>query len=128
MVLPTEAQWEYAARSGEAGMYSGGALDEVAWYAGNSGSETHPVGTKKPNAWGLHDMHGNVWEWCADRYEGELKGGVDPQGASSGANRVLRGGSWSDFADNCRVAYRYYRSPSYSFNSIGFRVARSSVQ
>ena len=128
MVLPTETQWEYGARAGEAGMYSGGTLDEVAWYAGNSGSETHPVGTKKPNAWGLHDMSGNLWEWCADWYERELKGGIDPQGASSGTNRVFRGGSWNRIAGNCRVAYRNNDVPSRSSFSIGVRVARSSVQ
>ncbi len=121
MVLPTEAQWEYAARAGEAGRVSGGTLDEVAWYDGNSGSETHPVGTKKPNAWGLHDMIGNVSEWCADCYESELEGGVDPRGAAS------RGGGWNDNAYYCRVASRLNYGPSYSPYDIGFRVARSSV-
>jgi formylglycine-generating enzyme required for sulfatase activity len=129
IVLPTEAQWEYAARAGETGPYSGGMLDEVAWYRDNSESETHPVGTKKPNAWGLHDIHGNVWEWCADSYTSKLEGGVDPQGAASGAYRVIRGGSWNSIAFICRVALRYVISygPSISYNNIGFRVARSSV-
>ena len=128
MTLPTEAQWEYAARAGEAGKYSGGTLDEVAWYDGNSENKTHAVGGKKPNAWGLHDMSGNVWEWCADWYEEELEGGIDPQGASTGAYRVGRGGSWYGFAYDCRVADRGNYDPSSSFNRIGFRVARSSVQ
>jgi formylglycine-generating enzyme required for sulfatase activity len=128
MVLPTEAQWECAARAGETGPYSGGALDEVAWYYSNSESKPHPVGTKKPNAWGLHDMHGNVREWCADWYESELEGGVDPRGAASGSGRVFRGGSWYGSAYNCRVAYRSdYYGPSLSSNDFGFRVARSSV-
>ena len=129
MILPTEAQWEYAARAGETGPYSGGTLDEVVWYDKNSGGETHPVSTKKPNAWGLHDMHGNVSEWCADWYAIELAGGVDPQGAATGALRVSRGGSWFGNAGYCRVAVRYYDDPSVSYYSyVGFRVARSSVQ
>ena len=127
MVLPTEAQWEYAARAGEAGRVSGGTLDDVAWYYGNSGSETHPVGTKQPNAWGLHDMIGNVWEWCADCYESELKGGVDPRGAASGTYRVFRGGSWRYYAFSCRVADRGNFGPSSTGYDVGFRVARSSV-
>jgi formylglycine-generating enzyme required for sulfatase activity len=127
MVLPTEAQWEYAARAGEAGRVSGGTLDDVAWYRGNSGSETHPVGTKQPNAWGLHDMIGNVSEWCADCYESELEGDVDPRGAASGALRVLRGGGWDYYADGCRVADRFNFGPSNTYDGIGFRVARSSV-
>ena len=128
MVLPTEAQWEYAARAGEAGMYSGGTIDQVAWYEDNSEDKTHAVGTKKPNAWGLHDMRGNVWEWCADWFEEILEGGIDPRGASSGSFRVFRGGSWVSFAGVCRVAIRDYINPSDSYDNIGFRVARRSVQ
>ena len=124
MFLPTEAQWEYAARAGETGPYSGGTVEEVAWYADNSGGGTHEVGTKRPNAWGLHDMHGNVWEWCADWYEDELEGGVDPQGAASGTKRVNRGGSWLDVAIYGRVANRDRHSPSHSVNDFGFRLAR----
>jgi formylglycine-generating enzyme required for sulfatase activity len=127
MILPTEAQWEYAARAGETGSYSGGTLDEVAWYGDNSGNETHPVGTKKPNAWNLHDMHGNVREWCADFYESELERGVDPRGAASGAYRVLRGGGWHSNAYFCRVAVRGNYYPTNSYDYIGFRVARSSI-
>jgi formylglycine-generating enzyme required for sulfatase activity len=123
LALPTEAQWEYACRAGQAGPYSGGTLEEVAWYDGNSGDETHPVGGKKANAWGLHDMHGNVWEWCADWYDDELSGGSDPTGASSGVNRVYRGGSWNDFAADCRAALRLRNSPDYRHDSLGFRPA-----
>jgi formylglycine-generating enzyme required for sulfatase activity len=124
MVLPTEAQWEYAARAGETGPYSGGTVEEVAWHKDNSGGGTHEVGTKRPNAWGLHDMHGNVWEWCADWYKDELEGGVDPQGAASGSGRVFRGGSWRGNALNCRVSLRYGYDPSNGYDRIGFRPAR----
>ncbi|TAE92057.1 MAG: formylglycine-generating enzyme family protein [Verrucomicrobia bacterium] len=125
MVLPTESQWEYACRAGEAGPFSGGTIDEVAWHSDNSGSNTHPVGTKKSNEWGLYDMHGNVWEWCQDWYDDQLAGGVDPRGPTSGATRVIRGGSWSYFAFFCRAADRNYDPPSYADNGLGFRVARS---
>ena len=128
MVLPTEAQWEYAARAGQAGVYAGGGLDEVAWYDRNSGDETRPVGTKKANAWGLHDMSGNVIEWCQDWHEEKLSGGSDPSGPDSGAYRVIRGGGWSAYAFRCRVANRGNgRYPANSSYVIGFRVARSSV-
>jgi formylglycine-generating enzyme required for sulfatase activity len=128
MVLPTEAQWEYAARAGGTEpYYSGGWPDEMAWYWDNGGGGTHPVGTKKSNAWGLHDMHGNVGEWCADWYSSELKGGVDPRGAASGASRVGRGGGWGLNALLCRVAGRFNVDSSFTYNYIGFRVARSSV-
>jgi sulfatase modifying factor 1 len=99
----------------------------VAWYDVNSGRNTHPVGTKKPNAWGLHDMSGNVLEWCADWYADELEGGVNPRGAFLRTYRVVRGGSWSYGASYCRVAYRSYNNPSDTDHVIGFRVARSSV-
>jgi formylglycine-generating enzyme required for sulfatase activity len=127
MVLPTEAQWEYAARAGSTGVYSGGGLEQVAWYSGNSGPTTHAVGTKKANAWGLYDMSGNVWEWCQDWYGYELPGGGDPKGPASGTLRVLRGGSWGFIADCCRVAKRDLNNPTVSFKFIGFRVVRSSV-
>jgi formylglycine-generating enzyme required for sulfatase activity len=126
--LPTEAEWEYACRAGTATAFSFGdadsALGDYAWYRANSGNTTHPVGQKKPNAWGLFDMHGNVWEWCADWYGVYPKGAVtDPQGAASGSLRVLRGGSWSDGpSDNCRAAHRSRNYPDYRFSINGFRV------
>jgi formylglycine-generating enzyme required for sulfatase activity len=121
--LPTEAQWEYACRAGEKGPYSGGSLEEVGWYDRNSGSKTHEVGQKKPNAWGLHDMQGNVWEWCADWYDDTLKGGVDPTGPSSGDYRVYRGGSWFNDASRCRAAYRRRNFPGGRRFNLGFRPA-----
>jgi len=125
--LPTEAQWEYAARSGTTGPYAG-ILDEMGWYRDNSDGETHPVGQKKPNAWGLHDMHGNVWEWCAD-WDGkyDVNAVEDPTGTPSGSYRVLRGGSWIITANYCRVADRSNADPPGAGNFIGFRIARSSV-
>ena len=121
--LPTEAQWEYACRAGETGPYSGGSLGEVAWYGKNSYCRTHPVATKKSNAWGLHDMHGNVLEWCADWYDDTLSGGTDPSGPSSGLDRVSRGGCYLSDAANCRAATRYLRSSSDQDSNLGFRPA-----
>ena len=123
IALPTEAQWEYACRAGETGSYSGGTIEQVAWYDGNSDSKTHAVGTKKSNAWGLHDTHGNVWEWCADWYGYELVGGSDPSGPSSGVGRVLRGGSWISFAARCRAAFRGWYNPADRDYDLGFRPA-----
>ena len=121
--LPTEAQWEYACRAGEKGPYSGGSLDEVGWYGGNSG-KTHEVGQKKPNAWGLYDMHGNVFEWCADWYDDTPHGGVDPKGPESGQNRVLRGGSWESGDSFCRAACRpCWGVPNFTGDDVGFRTA-----
>jgi formylglycine-generating enzyme required for sulfatase activity len=126
LALPTEAQWEYAARARQTGVYAGGGLDEVAWHDGNSGEKTHQVGKKMANSWGLHDMSGNVWEWCQDWYDKALSGGIDPSGPISGSNRVARGGSVFYFASACRVACRNYCIPSGIYID-GFRVTRISV-
>jgi formylglycine-generating enzyme required for sulfatase activity len=132
--LPTEAEWEYACRAGTTGDYAG-SLDAMAWYGANSGNRTHPVGQKQPNAWGLYDMHGNVWEWCQDWYGSnyyEQSPGTDPQGPSSGSGRVVRGGSWGDSAAFCgSVARHYDRSPGiryriYRFSFLGFRLVRTA--
>jgi formylglycine-generating enzyme required for sulfatase activity len=132
--LPTEAEWEYAARGGNKSKgytYSGSnTIGSVAWYNGNSSSKTHPVAQKQPNELGLYDMSGNVWEWCSDRYD---KGyysrspQTDPQGPNSGSFRVLRGGGWNDFYSYCRVAMRNWTSPSlrYSHPPLGFRLVLS---
>ncbi|MCD6405497.1 MAG: formylglycine-generating enzyme family protein, partial [Planctomycetes bacterium] len=128
--LPTEAEWEYACRAGSSTRFSFGdsdsQLDSYAWYNGNSGSKTHPVGQKRPNGWDLYDMHGNVWECCAD-WKGDYPSGsvTDPQGPSSESARVLRGGSWNINPQNCRSAYRSYYSPDYSGSVSGVRVART---
>jgi formylglycine-generating enzyme required for sulfatase activity len=122
--LPTEAQWEYACRAGEKGPFSGGSLDEVAWYDGNSGRRSHEVGQKKPNAWRLHDMHGNVEEWCADWEDEALEGGVDPTGPIWGTRRVSRGGSWWHNSSSCRAANRWrYNLPRERSVLLGFRPA-----
>ena len=128
--LPTEAQWEYACRAGTTGPYAGtGWLDDMGWYDENSGNATHRVGTKKANAWGFFDMHGNVWEWCADGYGSYPSEAVtDPTGAFSGSDRVSRGGSWIYFARGCRSASRYIFDPGYRSIFLGFRVALVPVQ
>ncbi len=130
-LLPTEAQWEYACRAGSTTRYCFGdeesGLGEYAWYAANSGITTHPVGGKKPNAWGLYDMHGNVWEWCQDWYdEGYYANSTtdDPTGPSGGSFRVLRGGCWNYPAWICRSAFRYWLVPGDRIFHLGFRVSR----
>ena len=126
--LPTEAQWEYAARGGnknEGAKYAGSnMIDAVAWYTDNSGSSTHIVGSKRANALGIYDMSGNVWEWCKDWYASSYVSydTNNPVGPSSGANCVCRGGSWSGNASYCRVAYRNYGSPGDRCYDLGFRV------
>jgi formylglycine-generating enzyme required for sulfatase activity len=125
--LPTEAQWEYACRAGKTGDDDED-LDAKAWYWENSASKTHPVSQKQANTWGLHDMQGNVWEWCADwKADYPTSAVTDPTGPDSGSVRVIRGGGWSGGAHRCRVAIRNYDNPSYTISNIGFRVARSSV-
>ena len=122
--LPTEAEWEYACRAGTAGAFAGdGSVDEMAWYDGNSGSQTHDVGAKKANAWGFYDMHGNVLEWCSDWFAKTATGSVDPKGPASGSFRVLRGGSWFYYARDCRSAYRQKRDPGIRNFVFGFRLA-----
>ena len=148
--LPTEAQWEYAARGGHNSrgfVYSGGnSLNDVAWYYENAGrkrlndssgdyrqalsngNSAHEVGTKQPNELGLYDMSGNVWEWCRDWFDFYSGDATDPKGSATVSNRVFRGGSWSDYAWGCRVAYRFSLDPSYRNSDLGFRVALAPVR
>jgi formylglycine-generating enzyme required for sulfatase activity/serine/threonine protein kinase len=130
--LPTEAEWEYACRAGTTTKFTFGddqsSLGDHAWFDMNSSNKTNPVGEKKPNAWGLYDMHGNVWEWCSDWY-GEYPKGVvsDPSGPQKGSLRALRGGSWNDRAGLCRSANRGGDSPDARSCPLGFRIALSST-
>jgi formylglycine-generating enzyme required for sulfatase activity len=118
--LPTEAEWEYACRAGSKGAYAG-ALDKMGWYDQNSGNTTHPVGQKQANAWGLYDMHGNVWEWCWDGMRDYATSAVtDPKGADSSC--VIRGGSWCNYAHFCRSAYRGDVGSHLRKSDLGFRV------
>ena len=122
--LPTEAEWEYACRAGTSGPYAGSSLDSMGWYKDNSDGANN-VGEKSPNAWGLYDMHGNVWEWCSDWFDYDTYDAAsqtDPTGPSSGSYRVLRGGSWDHNAENCRSAYRYDFSPAFRRSHYGFRL------
>ena len=128
--LPTEAEWEYAARGGNQSKgykYSGSnSISEVAWYDGNSGDKTHPVGQKTPNELGIYDMSGNVWEWCQDWYSSSAYSSssqTNPTGPSSGSSRVLRGGSWYYYARYCRVSNRSFSGPAGRNGSSGFRLA-----
>ena len=131
--LPTDAEWEYACRAGTTTAFSFGddesKLGEYAWFDGNAkniGEQyAHKVGLKKPNPWGLYDMHGNVWEWCSDCYDGKLAGGIDPVGPERGSGRVFRGGGWGNDPGRCRSASRGNYVPSDRGNGLGFRVARS---
>jgi len=141
--LPTEAQWEYACRAGTTKAYNNDTdclttgdgqdtnLDPLAWYRYNAYSQSkqhQEVGTKQANNWGLYDMHGNVWEWCLDWYGSYGVDETDPEGATSGSNRVLRGGSWYHYAGRCRSAYRTDITPSGANRSIGFRVGLPAGQ
>ena len=123
--LPTEAQWEYACRAGTTTTYSYGdsADGNYMWYTDSSSSQTHEVGTKQPNPWGLYDMHGNVQEWCLDWRAGSLGGGIDPKGSSSRSNRVRRGGSWRRDASSCTSASWGSNTPSLEYYDPGFRLA-----
>jgi formylglycine-generating enzyme required for sulfatase activity len=131
--LPTEAQREYACRAGTSTAYSfgddAGNLGDYAWWGGivgdgNAKTEqyAHRVGQKKPNPWGLYDMHGNVWEWCRDAYAAKLPGGTDPL-VETGSGRVLRGGSWINPAGDCRSANRYNNEPGNRNHDLGFRAS-----
>ena len=138
--LPTEAEWEFACRAGSTTPYYVGSDERAAhmagWCSGSARGRTHPVGEKVPNAWGLHDMHGNVWEWCADWYRSyelwcaasDHRGGyhviaqTNPSGPTYGSFRVTRGGSWVAKVSDCRSASRFWHDPMYRLDSLGFRV------
>ncbi|KPA09462.1 Sulphatase-modifying factor domain protein [Candidatus Magnetomorum sp. HK-1] len=138
--LPTEAEWEYAARAGSKTAFANGEikelicgldpnLDKMGWYCGNSQDKTHPVAQKQANAWGLYDMHGNVWEWCADWFGDYPKlQATDPVGSKKGSSRVLRGGSWYDFAGGCRSANRDWYVPTGRGGRFGFRLVVSQAR
>lgn len=128
--LPSESEWEFAVRGGinkSKAKYSGGDnINDVAWYKENSEDRTHPVGELAPNEIGLHDMCGNVWEWCLDDWHSGYEGcPVDGshRGEGKGASRVFRGGGWSSIAEYCRSSNRYYLAPGFIYNFLGFRVA-----
>ena len=128
--LPTEAQWEYACRAGTTTAFSSGddqgVLGEYAWFHGNSGGKTHPVGQRKPNAWGLCDMHGNVWEWCSDWWGANYYAQsppTDPPGPMAGSDRVFRGGYWPGHPRYCRSALRHAGAPGGWASDLGFRLA-----
>lgn len=113
--LPTEAEWQHACKAGTSG-YRYGPIDEIAWYEGNSGAASHSVGTKAANAWGLHDMIGNVWEWCWNLYDPEVYG----------TYRIFRGGSWAEEARGCGATVRRRSHPTFSIDDLGFRIAQSA--
>ena len=127
--LPSEAQWEYACRAGTKTRFSFGGddkdLDAHGWYKANSGGKTHPVAQKKPNAWGLYDMHGNVWEWCCDGYDEKFYANVknvDPENTIEREGRIFRGGAVDNIPQDCRAAHRFSRSSDFRGSNVGFRV------
>jgi formylglycine-generating enzyme required for sulfatase activity len=128
--LPTEAEWEYACRAGSKTAYRFGdspnLINDFSWYARNSSNQTHPVGQKKSNAWGLYDMHGNVMEWCAD-FNGDYpqRPVTNPRGPKEGSERIYRGGAWLGAAEQCRSACRNSFTPESGGNSVGLRIAIS---
>jgi formylglycine-generating enzyme required for sulfatase activity len=128
--LPTEAEWEYACRAGTATAFNTGAAvnGDTGWYYANSDDKTHEVGLKPPNAWGLYDMHGNVYEWCWDWYGGDYEDGlvIDPKGANFSPNgwRMWRGGSWYYNEDRMRSAFRDHYLPTHTDRAIGIRLVR----
>ncbi len=126
--LPREAEWEFACRAGTTGDYYGN-LDSIAWYEYNSDGHPHPVGKKLPNAFGLYDMTGNVWEWCSDSYDKNyynVSPRTNPMGSSVGHERVSRGGSWCSKPPRARSSFRRHDLANYCFYRIGFRIARSA--
>jgi formylglycine-generating enzyme required for sulfatase activity len=132
--LPSEAEWEYACRAGTTGRYSFGDRDDdlrdYAWFKGNSKGEDPPVGKKKANPWGLYDMHGYVWEWCADAWHATHAGASAeglPRTSRDEKDRVLRGGSWADAADACRSAARQHKPLDHKSDAIGFRCVRAAA-
>ncbi|MFJ2111077.1 formylglycine-generating enzyme family protein [Streptomyces sp. NPDC087850] len=112
--LPTEAEWQYACKAGTGG-YRYGEIGDIAWYADNSGGRAHEVGGKAPNPWGLHDMLGNVWEWCWDLYDEEVYGSY----------RIFRGGGWAESARGCGASVRRRSHPTFAIDDLGFRLART---
>lgn len=125
--LPTEAQWEYACRAGTEGLFAG-EIAAMAWYDDNSGNQSHPVAQKSPNAWGFHDMHGNVQEWCRDWYAGYPGGSVDdPAGPAAGQFHVVRGGGWGTPLGACRSAFRWWSPTNNGSPIIGLRLVLAPV-
>jgi formylglycine-generating enzyme required for sulfatase activity len=122
--LPTESEWEYACRAGAIGRFAGEKLADLGWFDDNADEKTHPVTAKKPNAWGLYDMHGNVAEWCADAYAPGYPPGpvADPAGPAEGKGRVVRGGSFASLERGCRCASRSSAPAAYQMKTVGLRV------